>query len=101
MSKADRATRLAKMENEVEMLESFDRFSDNKFSQTFVARINKYKLLTYIDLRDKYGIKKYYSRVSGLDPGNRRLCFLIVNNLLFLTNISRYVKALLRMLKCK
>ena len=96
--KADRRTRLSKMENEVEMLESFDRYSNNKYTQAFVARINKHKLLTYIDLRDKVGVKMYYPRVHGLDFGNKRLCFLIVFNLLFLININQYIKGKIRIL---
>lgn len=94
MSKADRATRLAKMDNEVEMLESYDLYSGRKYTHAFTSRINHYKLLTYMDLRDKTGVKKYYPLVSNIDTRNKIRCFLIVHNLLFFIKIYRYIKRL-------
>ena len=92
MNKADKEVVLSKMDNEVEMLELYDVYSNGKYKDAFTYRINYHKLMTYINLRDKAGVKKYYPLVSTLDIRNRIICYLIVNNLLSLITIYRYIK---------
>ena len=92
MRKAERSVIISKMENEIEMLNNFNTYSNNQYSSIFIQQINIYKLRTYISLRDKVGVKECYPLVRDMKIKDQVLCFLVVNNMSFVIDLYKFAK---------
>lgn len=91
-NKANRDHIFIKMENEIEMLKSFDAYSNYQHTSIFNKRIDEYMFTLLIYHRDKKRIIENYDRVSNLSIKKQIQCFLIKYNMDAIIDLYEKIK---------